>query len=231
MIFDTKILVSLVFVVISFLIIFTIRTRTTAVTTLIIAHLVLVLFLSLSISNYNSFKELVLALVAYSMVLLFLISNHNPIFFYDSKKLQKPRSRWSLLFIPLIVLAILLIFSALFIVTKNVQIISQAISEKKIEKQNEVLLNPMILPSHPVHIAVRKFYLGKKMESDGNDWVDKVQVQSEINDRKQARLKDKLADNFLLKRSSDVILIIVAISTSLLLLGARKTEDNIDNNT
>ncbi len=230
MIFDAKILVALVFVVISFLIILKIKTRTTSVTTLILAHLVLVLFLSLSISNYNSFKELVLALVAYSMVLLFLISNHNPIFFNDSDKSQKPRSRWSLLFVPLIFAAFALIFLALFIVTKNVQTISQAISDKRIEKQTEALLNPMILPSHPVHIGVRKFYLGKKMESDGNNWVDKVQVRSEINDRKQARLKDKLADNFLLKRSSDVILIIVAISTSLLLLGARKTEDNIDNN-
>ena len=47
-----------------------------------------------------------------------------------------------------------------------------------------------------------------------------------MNDHKRARLKDKLSDNFLLKRSSDVILIIVAVSTSLLLLGAKKTENN-----
>jgi D-alanyl-lipoteichoic acid acyltransferase DltB (MBOAT superfamily) len=226
MIFDAKILAALVFVIISLLIIFSIKSRTTAVITLIIAHLVLVLFFSLSISNYNSFKELVLGLVAYSMVLLFLISNHNPIFSYDAKHSPKQHSKWSAIYVPLVTFAILIVVVAIFLVVQNVPRISQSISDKKIEKQNEALLNPMILPSHPVHVAVRKFYLGKKMESDGNAWVDKVQLQSEINERKQARLKDKLADNFLLKRSSDVILIIVAISTSLLLLGARKTENN-----
>lgn len=226
MYFDTKLFVALVFVMISFLIIFMIRTRTTTVTTLIIAHLVLVLFLSLSISNYNSFKEVVLALVAYSMVLLFLISNHNHIFSNNSQSHAVKDRKRVLIFSTLITLSVVIIFSALFLVVKSVPKISKVISDKKFEKQNEILMNPMILPSHPVHIAVRKFYLGKKMESDGNDWVDKLQAQSEINEKKQARLKDKLADNFLLKRSSDVILIIVAISTSLLLLGARKNENN-----
>ena len=51
-------------------------------------------------------------------------------------------------------------------------------------------------------------------------------MRSEINERNQGRLKDKLADNFLLKRSSDVILIIVAISTSLLLMAGKKIENN-----
>ena len=81
----------------------------------------------------------------------------------------------------------------------------------------------MILPSYAVHIAVKKFYLGKKFE---DDWSDKTYAEIELNEKKRARLKDKLSDNFLLKRSSDVILIIVAVSTSLLLLGNKKTEKN-----
>jgi hypothetical protein len=44
--------------------------------------------------------------------------------------------------------------------------------------------------------------------------------------KKKEKRQDKLSDNFLLKRSSDVILIIVAVSTSLLLLGSKKTEKN-----
>lgn len=229
--FDPKILVALVFVLINFFIVFAVRSRTTAVTSLIVAHLIAVLFLSLSIANYNSFKEIVLALVAYSMVLLFLISNHNPIFFQSAERLPeltKGKLRW-LKFSTLFFLVIT-VFVALFLVVKNVMTISKSIADKKLELQAEVMMNPMILPSHPVHVAVRKFYLGKKMESDGNEWADKVQLQSEINEKKQARLKDKLADNFLLKRSSDVILIIVAVSTSLLLLGARKSENNNENN-
>lgn len=232
MIFDPRIFVALIFVLVSFFIIFAVKSRTTTVTASIIAHLVAVLFLSISISSYNSFKEIVLALVTYSMVLLFLISNHNPIFFYSEKKLaQKLNDKLFFLKPLLLVLVGLIIFFALFLVAKNVTIISKTIADKKLELQAEVMMNPMILPSHPVHIAVRKFYLGKKMESDGNEWVDKVQMQSEISERKQARLRDKLADNFLLKRSSDVILMIVAISTSLLLLSARRSENNNENNT
>ncbi len=221
--FDAKIAVALVFVILSFLIIFAIRTRTTTVTTLIIAHLVLVLFLSLSISNYNSFKEIVLAVVIYSMVLLFLISNHNQIFASDSKNRQPQPVKRHRFFSFCLFVTLAIAFLALFSVTKNVSKIAQIVAAKKAERQSEVMINPMILPSHSVHVAVRKFYLGKKMTGD---WIDKVQVQSEINEKKQARLKEKLADNFLLKRSSDVILIIVAISTSLLLLGAKKNENN-----
>ncbi len=95
--------------------------------------------------------------------------------------------------------------------------------EKKFSKQNEIMENPMILPSHPVHIAVKSFYLGKKFEEE---WSDKSYANLEINERKRARLKDKLSDNFLLKRSSDVILIIVAVSTGMLLLTNKKTEAN-----
>lgn len=218
---DAKLLVVLIFVVINFLIIFAIRIRTTTITTLILAHLVMVLFMSFSIASYNSFKEVVLALIVYSMVLLFLISNHNPIFLHD---LEKPKTldakRVRILAIPVIALMVI-IFLSLFLVTKDVSKISKTISNKKIEKQNEIALNPMILPSHPVHIAVRKFYLGKRIESE-DGLEDKMRVQSEINEKKQARLKAKLSDNFLLKRSSDVIVIIVAISASLLLLGTRK---------
>ncbi len=221
MFFDAKMLVALVFIIINFLIIFVIRTRTTTVTILIIAHLMLVLFLSLSISNYNSFKEVVLALVAYSMVVLFLISNHNQIFSDDSQRPKIKGSSQSFFVVAAVLSAVAVIFCALFLITKNVPKISQMVSNKKLEKQNEIMMNPMILPSHPVHIAIKKFYLGKKIEDDGSDWLDKAQIQAEINDRKQARLKDKLSDNFLLKRSSDVILIIVAISTSLLLLASK----------
>jgi hypothetical protein len=65
--------------------------------------------------------------------------------------------------------------------------------------------------------------LGKKFK---DDWSDKSYVEIEMNEKKRARLKDKLSDNFLLKRSSDVILIIVAVSTSLLLLNGKKIEKN-----
>ncbi len=220
MIIDAKFLTLLAFVVINFLILFTIKTRTTIVTGLIISHLVAVLFFSLSISNYNSFKEIVLALIVYSMVILFLVSNYNPIYLLGNEANKIKSRRQLFFFIAAIIVVISVTFFALFSVAKNIEKISEIIVEKKIIKQEEVLKNPMILPQHPVHIAVKKFYFGKKFEEE---WSDKTYIELEMNERKRARLKDKLSDNFLLKRSSDVILIIVAMSTSLLLLASKKT--------
>jgi hypothetical protein len=157
------------------------------------------------------------------MVILFLISNYNPIYLTDNQTNKINESHSSLFIVPIISAGILIIFSAVFLITKNISDISKVIHEKEAEKQNEIIRNPMILPSYAVHIAVKKFYLGKKFE---DDWSDKTYAEIELNEKKRARLKDKLSDNFLLKRSSDVILIIVAVSTSLLLLGNKKTEKN-----
>jgi hypothetical protein len=223
MFFDPKFLTLLTFIAINLLILFVVKTRTTAITSLIISHLIAVLFFSLSIANYNSFKEIVLALIVYSMVILFLISNYNP----TEKKITKNHAIKnyfsSSFFISVIFFAVLTIFLSLFFIAKNVAQIADGIQNKKFNKQNEIMQNPMILPSHPAHIAVKKFYLGKKFEEE---WSDKTYAELEMNERKRARLKDKLSDNFLLKRSSDVILIIVAVSTSLLLLTNKKIEVN-----
>jgi hypothetical protein len=223
MFFDAKFFTLLTFIIINFLILFIIKTRTTSITSLIIAHLVAVLFFSLSISNYNSFKEIVLALIVYSMVILFLISNYNPIYLTGDKS-NKAKHSWLLwLTIPLISSIVLSIFFAVFFITKNIPQLAKTIHEKEFSRQNEIAKNPMILPSHAVHMAVKTFYLGKKFK---DDWSDKSYVEIEMNEKKRARLKDKLSDNFLLKRSSDVILIIVAVSTSLLLLNGKKIEKN-----
>lgn len=224
MLLDAKFFTLLTFIIINFLILFAVKTRTTTVTSLIIAHLVAVLFFSLSISNYNSFKEIVLALIVYSMVILFLISNYNPIYLVNKEEVKTKHSKISLLIFSLMGLAFVSVFLGLFLITKNIPEITEIVYDKKSTKQVEVIKNPMILPSHPAHIAVKKFYLGKKFE---DNWSDKADNDLEMNEKKKARLKDKLSDNFLLKRSSDVILIIVAISTSLLLLGSKKTETNL----
>jgi len=219
MFFDAKFFTLLAFIIINFLIIFKIKNRTTIVTALIISHLVAVLFFSLSISNYNSFKEIVLALIVFSMVILFLVSNYNPIYLQANEASEFKLSKYILFFAPVI----LLVFLASFLVIKNVTKIAELTNEKKISSQEEIIKNPMILPNHAVHIAVKKFYFGKKFEEELSD---KTYVELEINERKRARLKDKLSDNFLLKRSSDVILMIVAVSTILLLLSGKKNEKN-----
>jgi hypothetical protein len=216
--FDPKLLTLLTFITINLLILFIVKTRTTTITSIIIAHLISVLFFSISISNYNSFKEIVLASIIYSMVILFLISNYSAIYSSEDEA-PKTKHAWQKYFsISACFFISVIIFFSVFFVAKNVTKISDAMREKKFSKQNEIMENPMILPSHPVHIAVKSFYLGKKFEEE---WSDKSYANLEINERKRAKLKDKLSDNFLLKRSSDVILIIVAVSTGMLLLNRK----------
>ncbi len=222
MLIDGKILTILVFLVINFLIIFTVRTRTTIVTSLIISHLVTVLFFSLSISNYNSFKEIVLALIVYSMVILFLISNYNPIYLATEENLKIKNSKKILLFISAGAI-FLVIFLSLFLLVKKVSAVAISLNEKKLAKKERIIERPMLLPSHPVHIAVKKFYLGKKFD---DQWIDEGATLNEVSQRKKVQLKDNLSDNFLLKRSSDVIVLIVAVTTSILLLGSRKKTNN-----
>lgn len=219
---DGKFLTLLIFIIINLLIIFSVKTRTTIVTSLIIVHLIAVLFFSLSISNYNSFKEIVLALIVYSMVILFLISNYNPIYLAEDNfvKAKSPKQR-TILYASISVIVVT-VFISLFAVVKEINQISEVISAKKLAKQEKIFIMPMLLPSHPVHIAVKKFYFGKKFE---DQWANRDQSEIEINQRKKAQLKDKLSDNFLLKRSSDVILLIVAVTTSMLLLGIKKNQN------
>lgn len=220
MMFDAKLFTVLVFVIINFLILFTIKTRTTIVISLIIAHLVAVLFFSLSISNYNSFKEIVLALIVYSMVILFLISNYNPI--YLAKKENIEFRKLSITTI-LASITVILSFVSIFFIAQNIAQISESVQVKRTVKEERIFNNPIISASHPAHIAVKKNYLGKKFE---DKWSNKTTpTKIEISKAKRSRIKEGLSDNFLLKRSSDVILIIVAISASLLLLGT-KTKSN-----
>ena len=166
-------------------------------------------------------------MIVYSTVILFLISNYNPVYLASDKASKIKDSRYSRILSygkkSIIFSGALVVFLSLFWIAKNTADIADTIQDKKLAQQEEIMNNPMITPSHAVHATIKTFYLGK---SPKEEWDDKFNDKLEINERKMARLKDKLSDNFLLKRSSDVILIIVAITTSLLLFGYKKTENN-----
>lgn len=223
MFFDKFFFTLLAFIAINFLIIFAVQSRTSTVIGLIISHLVAILFFSLSINNYEAFKEITLGLVVYSMVILFLISNytHNSSALDQDSKVKA--SQPSIFFIAAIALPLLVIFFLSLAVAQNINFVAESTHEKKFKQQSEAAGNPMILPSHPVHIAVKEFYLGKKFS---DELPEKIDAQNEISNHKRARLKDKLADNFLLKRSSDVIFIIVSASAVLLLLSTNSSKEN-----
>ena len=177
--FDGKFLTILAFAVINFAILFIVKTRTSLVISVIIAHLVAIVFFAISISNYESFREITLAFVIYSMVILFLISNYGSILVETNKEKTSKRD---FLFNKIIYLIALVAFFLIFSVTKDAS-----------EMRDQALIS--------------------------KDPPMKAQSYDEV---KKAIMRNKLRDNFLLKRSSDVILIIVAASTIMLLLSKKE---------
>ena len=112
--FDGKFFTILAFAVVNFLILFIVKTRTSLVISVIIAHLISIVFFAVSISNYESFREITLAFVIYSMVILFLISNYGLIA-VEANKLVK--SKLDFLFSGLIYLIALVAFFLIFLVS------------------------------------------------------------------------------------------------------------------
>ncbi len=220
MFFEAKFLTLLVFIVLNLLILFVVKTRTTIVISLIVAHLIAVLFFSLSIANFNSFKELVLGLIIYSMVLLFLISNFNSVYI-DHDDVLRSKDKKNYLLIMMVGTTFAFVFLLLCLLVINLPKIADFVHDEKLTKQNELMENPLLSRFHPAHNVVKEIYLVKKI--DKKNLPEELEIP-ETNEKKRVRLKDELADNFLLKRLSDMILLIVAVSTSLLLLSKKESE-------
>jgi hypothetical protein len=82
----------LIFVTISLAILFFIKTRTTRVIALISSHLTIILLFNFYLEHFVNFKEIVLVISIYSMVILFLISN-NKSFLIDLKDEESATSK------------------------------------------------------------------------------------------------------------------------------------------
>ena len=177
-IFNPQLLVALIFIILGFTTIFTLKNRTNIITTLIIAHLVLILLFSLTITSYIAFKEIVLMLIIYLIVLLFLIIN-NP-----TKEEEKPRKKWFFAKLFFIICGAIIIFCVLFSITKYTAQNLVNIKTKTIENQAFLSQNAEV---------------------------------KEEKSRKFLKLQQNLSDNFLLKRSCDIILIITALGSVALL--------------
>lgn len=191
--------------------------RTTLVISLIISHLVCILFFSLSIANHQLFKELVLVLIAYLMVILFLISSGD-VKIKEILSYREIAYKTAALKAFSLVILFTTIFITIFFISKNIEQFGQKILDEKNIIQAEIANNQMISNSHPLHEAAKEsFLLDRKSNSDFS-----FEAKLTKNEKKLARLKDNLLDNFLLKRSSDMIVIVVGISAILLILSQKK---------
>ncbi|MFM7620310.1 MAG: hypothetical protein ACKO47_01715 [Alphaproteobacteria bacterium] len=226
----------LVFVIINLLIFFAVKTRTSIVISLLISCLVTILFFSQILLNYNSFKEVILALVIYAMVILNLVisdtnsqasqvkidqkklsSQSNHLF---HKSFSKLTSKFSL------AIFFLIIFGAVLLINTRLGEIYEEVKEKKYNKQNEIILNPIMLPSHPVHQYVWQNYFNKN--SQKNIQFEQSESASE-NEFKKAQMKNELSNNFILKRASEVLIIICGI-ICLALINLKKNHNSQQKN-
>ncbi len=200
------------------------KARNTIIIALLISHFILILFLSLVIVDAALFKEITLALVIYVMMILFLIANYSAKII-DEGKAEIVNSLASLRYFALgVCVLFIIIFSAIFILVKNIAPMANSMNDKRFAVQNEYLENPMFSKSHAVHETVRRFYFAKK----NNDiWYDDSYPNQITNQVKLAHLEDRLADNFLFKHFSDIILIIVGASAILLLASKKKIENDL----
>lgn len=184
--FDIKLLVASVFLIFSVLLILNSQNRTNIVTTLIIIHLNLIVFFSLTVTNQNLFKEIILTLVLYLIAVLFIITNQEDIAKTIKKIKVKGPSLQTIIIAAFISIAI---FICSFILTNKA-----FHAMRKMRENNVVIL------------------------SEVKDQA--ASAQASLKDRKIMRLAKKLHENYLLKHSSDVILIIVFLSGSILLFSS-----------
>jgi Ca2+/Na+ antiporter len=191
---DIKILISLIFVAVALVGIFAVKTRTSTISVLIIVHLLLIFFLSLTITNYGSFKEIILTIISYLMLVLFLITNYDVAKNSDEDKVSRAFSGKVLWYIKILVgVGCFLIFSASLYVTNIV------FDKMKFERNN---------PQSQLESGLQP-------------------VLENAENKKIMRLQKKLSENFLFKRSSDIVLIIVFASLVLLVMQRKENKKNL----
>jgi hypothetical protein len=123
--FDAQSITLLIFAAINFSIVFIVKTRTSLVISVILSHLIALLFLSLSITNFQVFRELTLAIVIYSMAILFVISNFGLIN-VENNDLRKIWQRY-LAGALIISFGLIIFISSLFLISKVIEAENSAI--------------------------------------------------------------------------------------------------------
>lgn len=133
MIFNAKYFIIFAFIIINFSTIFLVKTRTSVIVSLIISHLIFILFLTSIVKNFNLLLQIVVAMTVYLMTLLFLISNYNNIKLKSQVK-SKDNSRINSTIIAIAIVFFVILSAFVFELSYNnqeaVKIIGQKIPAK-----------------------------------------------------------------------------------------------------
>ncbi len=189
MLFDIKLLAIIIFAIYSFILFINLKSLVNIASNLVINHLILILFLSLTITNQNLFKETVLILILYLIANVFLLVNQGEIAKVRKKVKDKMPDLWVLALV--FVSVVVVFFSTIFLAKTT-------INNLKIEQESQVLV-----------------------EIQGDKNIETVAPEN-VKTPRQQRLEAKLQNNYLFKRSSEVIMLICFILPFLLIISSKK---------
>ncbi|MBU6339698.1 MAG: hypothetical protein KGQ36_07010 [Rickettsiales bacterium] len=202
--FETITLPILFFITLNFLILFFIKKEIDQILALIFSYIFIIAFFSLTISSYLILKEIILILTCYLIALLFIIHRSDSSITSD----KKPSTKFVKFFvIPTSIFTIIAIFFMVIWTVKNTHEISNLIETKEITKKNEELFGNL-----------NSNQISSKTLITNNREIYKEEEFFNTSGRKRAYLREKLSDNFLLKNSSELILLIISLPLITMLL-------------
>jgi hypothetical protein len=201
--FEITTLPILFFVTLNFLILLFIKKEIDQIIASIFSYALIIIFFTITISNYNILKEIILILSCYLIGLLFIINGLNSSIEIEEKSLKKFTK---FIVFPFSILGIVAVFLMIILVINNISEVSNVVEAKKLTQKNEDLFK---------NKDSNQENLNHELPNDKNNQIKEISVKEEkffnISDRKRDYLKEKLSENFLLKRSSEIILLIATL--------------------
>jgi len=227
-IFAPELLLIFITLVLNFLLLFFLKTRTTIIITLIFSHLAMILLYGIIIVNFPILRTLTIATIVYSITTFILIANSNHLYKIHDDKINFKNYKSSTIIILAIFMVSAIVLSSFYLI-KNINITSFLVKKQQTTREGEVSKNPLIFPGHPVHINVKKYYLEKNFDNMSNFRQDKDENGKEKELHSEDN-KEKLRNNPLIKSLSDIIIVIIGIMIALLLSYKNKKSDEIQLN-
>lgn len=214
MLFETTTLPILFFITLNFLILFFLKKEIDQIIGLIFSYVLIIIFFTITISNYDILKEIILILSCYLITLLIIINGLNSSIEIEEKSLKKFTK---FVLFPFSILGIVAVFLMIILVINNISQVSNLVETRKLTQKNEELFKNNIPNQENLNL---------ELANNKNNQIKEISVKEakffNTSDRKRDYLKEKLSENFLLKRSSEIILLIATLP--LILIPSKKEQ-------
>lgn len=205
----------IIFVLINLSIYFAVKSRTSIVISLLLSKLMMIFFFSQILLNHELFKEVIIALVIFTIAILMLIGSESVIEKTKAQNLddnfKNKINKLSIFFGYGIIFLILF-----FLILKQDSIYQQFHSLHKSQANQEINYDSQ---------KNKTANHNSNINPDNNQTIGNYQSLSlDPKMIKQAKLRDQLADNFLLKRSTHLIIAITGMLVLSLIFSNQKNQ-------